>query len=288
MLKFIIGIFLFIYTSTIIYAQEKKFVLPSELREVSGLYIADSNDFWWHNDSGSEATLYRTDGKGCPKQKINLPKIKNTDWEEITHDNKGNLYICDFGNNRNNRQDLKIYIYNISNSSIDSILFNYPDQQAFPPSIEQANFDMEGAFWHKDSLHLFSKNKLNNKRFLTKHYVLPATAGTHTAILRDSTVLKKRVVTAAAISPDGQQVALLSYNFKRLLGILPVSGASIFLISDFEGTNFLDGKIRELGTKSFILATQFESLDWLNNEEIYIASEQTVFIKPKAKRLRIK
>lgn len=287
MFKHFIGIFLCIYLSTA-YAQEKKFVLPSELKEVSGLYIADSNDFWWHNDGGNEAALYRTDGKGCPKEKIRLPEIKNIDWEEITHDTEGNIYICDFGNNRNNRQDLKIYIYNPTTNAIDSILFNYSDQRAFPPQQDEANFDMEGAFWHQDSLHLFSKNRLSNKKFLTKHYVLPAVAGTHTALLRNSITLKKRVVTAAAISPDGKRVALLAYNFKRLLGIFPISGASVFLISDFSGTNFLDGQIHKIGTKSFIFATQFESLDWLNDEEIYIASEQTVFIKPKAKRLHVK
>lgn len=276
---------IFIVNCTI--AQPRKFVLPNELEEVSGLYIDAEKNFWWLTDSGTPATLYTTDDRGCPLESINLNPIKNVDWEELSADDQGNIYIFDAGNNRNQRRDLRIYIYQPITGEVDSILFNYPDQTEFPPSPAMANFDLEGAFWHNDSLHLFSKNSLRGGNYVTKHYVLAAEAGEQTAILRDSLFLKKRVVTAAAISPDGKTVALLAYNFKRWLGFIPISGASIFLFSDFENADFLKGKRRKIGTKSFILATQFESLDWLNNEELYIASEKTVFIKPKAKRIKI-
>lgn len=281
-----IACFLIVVT-TIISAQPRKFVLPSELKEVSGLHIDNEKKFWWLTDSGTLPKLYITDNQGCPLESRNLSPIKNIDWEELSADDQGNIYIFDAGNNRNQRRDLKIYIYQATTGKIDSILFQYPDQTAFPPSAASANFDLEGAFWHNDSLHLFSKNNLRGGNYVTKHYVLPAQAGEYTAILRDSLLLKKRVVTAAAISPDGKTVALLAYNFKRWLGFIPVSGASVFLFSDFENSNFLKGKRKKIGTKSFILATQFESLDWLNNEELYIASEQTVFIRPKAKRIKV-
>ncbi|MFK7936701.1 MAG: hypothetical protein AB8G22_24520 [Saprospiraceae bacterium] len=283
-------LFLFLFLSFVLnaFSQARKFRLPTELKEVSGLSIENGNRFWWLTDSGTPANLYVTDNQGCPLEKRSLFPLLNTDWEELSTDDAGNFYIFDTGNNRNNRRDLKIYIYQPTTERIDSILFTYPDQTAFPPNKSQQNFDLEGAFWHSDSLHLFSKNTLRGGNYVTKHYVLPAIAGTHTAILRDSLYLKNRVVTAAAISPDGKTVALLAYNFKRLLGIFPVSGASIFLFSDFVDGNFLKGKSRKLGTKSFILATQFESLDWLDNETLYIASEQTVFIKPKAKRIKVK
>ena len=41
-------------------------------------------------------------------KKRNIINSKNKDWEDITKDNKF-LYIGDFGNNLNNRKDLKIY-----------------------------------------------------------------------------------------------------------------------------------------------------------------------------------
>ncbi|MEL7019984.1 MAG: hypothetical protein AAGK47_00140 [Bacteroidota bacterium] len=268
-------------------AQAHKFRLPNELDEVSGLHIASPDRFWWLTDSGTPPVLYLTDGLGCPVEKRLLRNIKNVDWEELSTDSKGNIYIFDTGNNRNNRRDLTIYQYQPATEEVRTIRVRYPDQTAFPPAQRLQNFDVEGAFWHRDSLHLFSKNTLKGGNYITKHYIVPATEGTHTAILRDSLYLKNRVVTAAALSPDGRTVALLAYNFKRLLGFLPVSGASIFLFSDFPEGQFLKGKRRKIGTKSFLLATQFESIDWLDNETLYIASEKTVFIRPKSKRIRV-
>ena len=38
---------------------------------------------------------------------------------------------------------------------------------------------------------------------------------------------------------------------------------------------------------SFIVSTQYESIDFLDDKTIIIASEKTAFIKQKAKRLKI-
>lgn len=266
----------------------KRFKLPSELKEVSGLYIKNQNEFWWHNDSGDEPILYQTNAKGKLTQTIIFDKIKNIDWEDLTHDDKGNIYIGDFGNNRNARKDLKIYIYHLENKSLDSIEFTYPDQTQFPPPSEQCNFDMEGFFWYKNQLHLFSKNRLNVGNGFTKHYTLEDQPGKQDAILKDSIYLKNRVVTAAAISPDCKTIALLSYTFKKRKGFIPKSKASVFVIRDFEGTDFLKGKIKRQKVPVFIVATQYESLDFLDNRNVFIASEKTKFIKQKGKRLRLK
>ena len=123
---------------------------------------------------------------------INLP-LKNTDWEDLTHDNNGNLYIGEFGNNANKRRDLKIYIYNLRTQDLDSILYAYPDQTQFPPAPEYRNFDMEGFFWHQDRLHIFSKNKFRKGNYYTKHYTLSAQAGEQNLQLRDSILLKNRI-----------------------------------------------------------------------------------------------
>jgi hypothetical protein len=39
---------------------------------------------------------------------------------------------------------------------------------------------------------------------------------------------------------------------------------------------------------SFIVATQYESVDFLNPDQLLVASEQTLFIKAKAKRVKWK
>ena len=267
---------------------KKCFKLPSLLNEVSGLYLQDAQSFWWHNDGGGKSALYKTNGRGRLKDTILLPSIENIDWEDLTSDDAGNIYIGDFGNNLNKRTDLCIYIYNMKEQHVDSILFEYPDQQAFPPPKAQWNFDMEAFFWHNHKLHLFSKNQIGHGNYYCKHYVIPDQAGYQNAVLTDSIYLKNRVVTAAAISPDGQTVALLAYNFKKILGFLPTSSASIFFLTDYETSNFLNGKIHKCRAPSFLLATQFESLDFLDDHTLYVASERTIFIKPKAKRVKIK
>lgn len=265
----------------------KRFKLPLELEEVSGLYFQAPDKFWWHNDSGAKPKLYLTDKKGKLTQTIFLEKIQNRDWEDLTHDDEGNIYIGDFGNNRNARQDLKIYIYHPEKKTMDSIAFTYPDQKLFPPPKPERNFDMEGFFWHQGQLHLFSKNRLGDGDYFTKHYTLDAKPGTQEAVLKDKIFLKDRVVTAAAISPDGKTVALLAYVYKKRKPI-PKSKASIFFFRDFEGTDFLKGKMTKRKVPVFIVSTQYESLDFLDNKNVLIASERTKFIRQKAKRLKVK
>ena len=103
----------------------KRFKLPNELVEVSGLYIENSNSFWWHNDSGSRPQLFQTNAKGKLINTISFDNIKNTDWEDLTYDDQGNIYIGDFGNNRNKRKDFfkeALVIFLFGESSSDCFL----------------------------------------------------------------------------------------------------------------------------------------------------------------------
>lgn len=265
----------------------KKFKLPKEILEASGLYYAGKDSLWWLNDSGNPPELFLTDQKGHLKQTVLLPAV-NRDWEDLTADNQGNIYIGEFGNNQNKRQDLRIYIYHPSTNALDSILFSYPDQHAFPPAPGQCNFDMEGFFWHNDSLHLFSKNRLLKGNYYTKHYTLPAHPGNFVAALKDSVYLKNRVVTAAAISPDNQTVALLAYYFKKCLGFIPISRATVFTFQNFDNTHFLKGKVNKKRVGKFLIPTQFECLDFIDNQRVYIASERTPLFKQQAKLVKLK
>ncbi len=265
----------------------RKIKLPPELREVSGLYDAAPDSLWWHNDSGDQPRLVLTDAKGHLKKQIFL-KAQNKDWEDITADNQGNIYIGDFGNNQNKRTDLRIYIYRPDTETLDSILFNYPDQQAFPPAPAQCNFNMEAFFWQQDTLHLFSKNQLLKGNYYTKHYTLPARAGAFTATLQDSIYLKKRVVTAAAVSKDGQTMVLLAYFYKIYLHLLPITHTTLYTFQKEEGKPFLQGEMRKKRVGKFLIPTQYECLDFIDPETVYIASERTPLFKQQAKRVKLK
>ncbi len=286
----LIILFLTLFLPLLVPAQKKKFRLPPDFVEVSGLQISTPDSIWWHNDGGDRPRLLLTDGRGRVRQRIALPGIQNRDWEDISADPSGRLYIGDFGNNLNRRTDLRIYLYQPGTQRIDSILFAYPDQRSFAPPLAQWNFDVEGFFWFRDSLHLFTKNRLVAGNYYTKHYVLPAKPGQYAAILRDSILLPKRVVTAAAVRPDGKQIALLSYFYRMtFLGLLPKTRTSIWTFTDFPGTNFFKGTMTKTKVhKPPLIPTQYESLDYVSEQRVLIASERTIMFKPKAKQIKLK
>ena len=59
-----------------------------------------SNGLWAVQDSGNESKLFNIDDKGGVIGEVNVG-ITNNDWEDLTCDAEGNLYIGDFGNNNN-------------------------------------------------------------------------------------------------------------------------------------------------------------------------------------------
>jgi len=262
--------------------------LPAVLTEVSGLWVEGVDSLWWHNDGGHTPTLYCTDRNGKILDTIAFTTIKNIDWEDLTADDRGHIYIGDFGNNLNQRKDLKIYIYKRTTGQLDSIQFQYQEQSVFPPQQADQNFDMEAFFYHQDSFHLFSKNKAKYGNYQTRHYVLPASPGVYTIAAVDSLWIKRKVITGACISPDGKTVAMTAYNYGRFLGIFPWVKNKVFLFSNFKENRFLRGRMRKQKAPGFIFLKQYEALDFWDNKTLYLATERIFFFKQKAKRLRIR
>lgn len=259
-------------------AQQKKLPrrtdLPIELKEVSGMTRLPNGDLWLLNDSKNPADLFRFDPiAGKLLETRHLP-VKNFDWEDLTHDPAGNLYIGDFGNNYNKRQNLRVFRYNPTTGALDSIQFRYPDQKAFPPaSVEDWNFNCEAMVYFNDSLHLFSKNSFKGN-FYTKHYVISAKpGGEYVAELRDSIRLKNRVVTGAALSRDSKTFVLTGYIIGKKLGFIPFTRASAMFFTGFTGSRFLKGKQRWKRLPKFLISKQFESItQWENN--LWVAANE--------------
>ncbi len=63
---------------------------------------------WFIEDNGNSDNLYKSNFKGKLIQQLDVKNHKNTDWEDLTKDETGNLYIGDFGNNDNTRKNLVI------------------------------------------------------------------------------------------------------------------------------------------------------------------------------------
>ncbi|CAM1364765.1 hypothetical protein [Tenacibaculum xiamenense] len=243
--------------------------LPSNLEEVSGVEKSNKSDIlWMHNDSGNKSKVFAIDFFGKKVGEIRL-KQKNKDWEDITSDDEGNLYIADFGNNDNKRKNLVIYKiaqYKLNKEEeieAEEIAFSYPDQEKFPPKKKDRFFDAESIFYNNGYLYIFTKSRVKNRYGETTLYKVRATPGEHTAILigKFNTCDDDLScwITAADISPDKSKVALLNHN-------------TVFVFSNFEGDNFFEGKLTKynLGHTS-----QKEGMTFDDNNTLYIVDERS-------------
>ena len=104
---------------------------PNSLKEVSAVEISSASDlFWVIEDAGNDNKLYGLNIKGKIVKELKITNAQNIDWEDLTTDENGNIYIGDFGNNTKNR--LEFTIYKIGHSDLafkaikaESITFNF-------------------------------------------------------------------------------------------------------------------------------------------------------------------
>lgn len=247
--------------------------LPETLEEISGMEsIKGSELLLAINDSGNAPNVYLYDfNKGL--YTIAKDGLKNEDWEDLTiyEDStlgKRFLYIGDFGNNNNEREDLAIYkidltsldLNNLNQSSIEKIPFYYNTQQEFPPSKKERYYDCEAFIRVGSYFYLFSKNRSNDFNGKTQVYKLKADGSSTIAeyineieICNDD---KDCLITSADINSNGE-IALLTSD-------------KIFMISDYDA-DFKDFKIKryELNHNS-----QKESIIFKTDNILWISDEQ--------------
>lgn len=195
--------------------------MPKEIQEVSGLAFLNDTTLVAHNDSGDTSCIYLISTNAKLYRKIYLSGAKNVDYEDITTDGKGNLYLADIGNNLNKRKDLVIYKIPTSglttkkSVSVTKISFNYPEQTAFPPAKNKLYYDAECISYYKDSLYIFTKCRTEPFDGMCKVYALPTTAGTYKAKYRYSITIGKHSWYKDAITGGefhGDKLYLMTYN----------------------------------------------------------------------------
>ncbi|MBK9335669.1 MAG: hypothetical protein IPM98_03390 [Lewinellaceae bacterium] len=290
-LNYIAGVAILLSCSPTLLAAQKlpprKTVLPEVIREVSGMARTPAGHLWMLNDSRNPPELFLFDPVANQLLETRILPIPNRDWEDLALAPSGVIYIGDFGNNRNARRDLCIFRYDPGTQTLDSILFHYPDQYAFPPLDQRDwNFNCEAMVFFQDSLHLFSKVVFKGN-FVTKHYVLPARPGRYVAELRDSLLLKNRVVTGAALSPDGKTLAVTSYIIGKKLGFLPYTRATAYFFTEYTGSQFLSGKRRSKRLPKCFIARQFESITWWDGQHWLVANEGRAHQRQGVWRLKV-
>lgn len=239
--------------------------LSELLEEVSGIqYDAKEDAFWMINDSGNapEVFLVKESGKIVRVLKIDA---KNNDWEDITMDTKGNLYIGDFGNNRNDRKNLRILkidkkdLKKKGKIKVKKIKFSFPEQTEFPP--KKMYFDVEGFFEREDNFYVFTKSRVKKEIGRTFLYKVPNKKGKHDAQrISDFTTCPEEYcwITAADITRDGKKVVLINQK-------------SAWVFTNFKGDNFFSGNTKEFPFKH---ESQKESVTFQKENELFLADEE--------------
>ena len=240
--------------------------LPDVIDESSGLENANSENFWSFNDRNGTPDLYQFDASGTVNRVLNISNATNVDWEDITQDDAGNLYVGDFGNNDNDRKDLLIYKIDKNDKNSNSVVatkieFSFPNQTAFPPPDSEHFFDVESMFSKDEFLYLMTRDR--SKPFIgkTSLYRLPNVEGTYEAtfIKEFYTDAKKDKgqITAADLSPDGKTLAM-------------VSKEQIWLFQNIINDDFLGGEMLKL---ELPIQVDMEGLVFQNNCTIYLSNE---------------
>lgn len=241
--------------------------LPQKLKENSGIVTYSKGTAWFIEDNGNSDNIYKTDFKGNIIQQFDVKNAKNADWEDLTKDINGNLYIGDFGNNANDRKNLVIYKGSNPETkkgvkiSVEKIKFRYPEQLDFPPRRGELWYDAEAFFHAKGHLYIFTKNRANPFTGETFVYRVPDKKGTYDAKLMGKITLCSDWdtcrITSSDISPDGKTIVLLGYG-------------KLWSITDFSMDELSKGNIKEIDLG---LRTQLESVCFIDNKTLLLSDE---------------
>lgn len=189
-----------------------------DLDEASGLAHSRSNPLylWSHNDSGGDPLLYLMTEAGADSGRFVLDGAQNIDWEDMTigtgpTPNINYLYAGDIGDNRAARSSLTIYRVEepdltVTDIPATSTLMNV---ESIDYVYEDGPRDAEALMVDPNTNDIYVVSKREASVIL---YVLPfpqQTAQMDTA--ERVTVLPFTQITAADISPSGNEVLIKNY-----------------------------------------------------------------------------
>ena len=245
-----------------------EFSLPKKLKEVSGITLSkDQKTIWAIEDQGNENVVYGLNRNGDLVSEAVIENTENADWEDITSDLQGNIYIGDFGNNENDRQDLTILKVDLKNSSqattkvIQTTKFHYEGQTEFPPKKSNLLYDCE-AFVEKDGyFYLFTKNRSKGFDGTFLVFQIPNKEGNFEAKLIGKLKLEggynDAAITSASINSKNQIVLLTHKN--------------VHLLSGFSANDFNSVKIQKISLNH---NSQKEAVVFVDDTTLLIADEK--------------
>ncbi len=244
------------------------FTLDKKHTEVSGMiFHAPTQKLWMLQDKGNPSELYVYSADGTFENTVTVNNQENTDWEDLSQDKNGNIYIGNFGNNDNKRKDLRILKVDAATIQFNSVnvsqetTFYYEDQTEFPPKKSNLLYDCEAFVATNEAFYLFTKNR--SKGFDGTFYVykVPNKNGSFKAekiaTLKTCDQYKSCAITGAALNKNGNEIALLTHD--KVLLIPFVNDDS------FKQENIT---IKELGHNS-----QKEAITFKSDNQLFMADE---------------
>jgi len=270
MLKNIIlfwSVFLFLNVGTAQLKMKKITDLPHKIYETSGLLLYQNKYLITHNDGGNKSEIYILNLEGKLIKTIDIESTKNYDWEDLAQDEKGNIYIGDFGNNNNNRKNLHIYkvkhgFINKKRVEPKKITFWYDNQTKFPPKKSELNFDCEAFFYKDSSLYLLTKCRTKPFTGVSRIYQLPTKKGKYEAKLIGqfqfcSTSWQFCSVTAADYDQKSNTLTVLTYG-------------KLYVVTNIKGNEFWKGDIK---VYNIPYIKQREAIAYISKNKWYLTDE---------------
>lgn len=227
--------------------------INNSLKEVSAVELdLNSELFWVIEDAGNDNHLYGLDENGHIKRNITISNSKNRDWEELTSDPLGNLYIGDFGNNNEKRKTFRILKINQEDLNKDSAQAEFIE---FTLPSKQDSKDFEAFFLYQNTFYIFSKE---TKKFIV--LTVPNKVGKHAATIRSDFNFegKNNKITSADISDDSKTIIILNHD-------------KLWKLSNYKSDDFFSGNVEAL---PFDHNSQKEGVCFKNDSTVTITDER--------------
>ena len=248
---------IFLFTSIFVTINSSKIetiaTMDKKLTEVSAAEILPNSDLIWViEDGGNKNNVYALNETGTIEKSINIENSKNVDWEDLTTDKEGNLYIGDFGNNSRKRKNFTIYKLTDINRAQENITAEIIN---FKLPKDTKSKDFESFFIKDDCFYLFTKDRKKNSVFRVENVI-----GDQTAEFVSNYYLKGKNnrVTSADISDDGDTIVLLNHD-------------KIWEITDFKDDAFFKGHIKAM---EFDNDSQKEGVAFKDKNTIIVTDER--------------
>lgn len=195
---------------------------PPALRESSGIVASRRHPgvYWTHNDSGNAAALFAVTREGELIREYPVA-AKNQDWEDLAIDDGGRLYIADIGNNDRKREEVQVLVVDEPDprALVQGRVNPLRVTRTVRVSYADKPFDAESLFILNGHGYVIPKRRNGSVAELFR-FGLDEPAHRPAKLERVTDLPGIRApVTAADVSPDGKQLAVLTVLGPYLIDI---------------------------------------------------------------------